>query len=121
MRAEFALHGGNIGNICDSFESVNLLIRKSFLDMYHSHLHFSLMMDLVLLMAALFLFRDSALFAGRRDAQLIVEVASLSPSLFIDGETFYLGGTYLPFHARVAIFYVHFGVVVLALSGAMYF
>ena len=119
-----SLHGGNIGNICDSFESVNLLIRKSFLDMYHSHLHFSLMMDLVLLMAASFLFRDSALFAGRRDAQLIVELLffhygeCLSPSLFIDGETFYLGGTYLPFHARVAIFYVHFGV---ALSGAMYF
>ena len=69
-----SLHGGNIGNICDSFESVNILIRKSFLDMHHSRLHFSLMMDLVLLMAASFLFRDSALFAGRSDAQLIVEL-----------------------------------------------
>ena len=83
------------------------------------------MMDLVLLMAASFLFSDSALFVSRRDTQLIVEsffhygesvTVTSSPTvrLSTSAELTYLA-------LRVAVFYVRFGVVVLALSGAMFF
>lgn len=103
-----------------------LHIRKSFLDMCNSHLHFSLMMDLVLLMAVSFLFSESALFVSRRDTHFIVE----SPFHYGESVTVTCSSTaarlstsavltYLVL--RVAVFYVRFGVVVLALSGAMSF